>query len=102
MSFICSRYHFNVNSEKISEIGHGVTILWLLKVGNLGALRDTGLRSQEDWCQCGCDVMLGREVARDLKRQSMQAFVVSVSSKILPNFPNFRQSYAWKLPVGSI
>ena len=33
------------NSEKISEIGHGVTILWLLKVGNLGVLRHTGLRS---------------------------------------------------------
>ena len=50
LSFIRSRYHFNINSEKISEIGHGVTILWLLKVGNLGALLDTGLRSQEAWC----------------------------------------------------
>ena len=64
-----------------------------------GALRDTGLRLQEAWCKCGCDVMLGREVARDLKRQCMQAFVASVSSKILPNF---RQIYVWKLPVGSI
>ena len=27
--------------------------------------------------------MLGREVARDLKRQCMQEFVVSVSSKIM-------------------
>ena len=45
ISFICSCYHFTVNSEKIFEIGHGVTILWLLKDGDLGALRDTGLRS---------------------------------------------------------
>ena len=42
ISFICSRYHFNAKSEIISEIGQGVTILWLLKIGNLGVLRDTG------------------------------------------------------------
>ena len=45
ISFICSRYDFNMNGEKVSEIGQGVTILWLLTVGNLGVLRDTGLRS---------------------------------------------------------
>ena len=34
-----------MKSEFMSEIGQGVTILWLLKVGNLGVLHDTALRS---------------------------------------------------------
>ena len=66
--------------------------IWVFCVIQVCARRRPGANADVMSCWEG-------KFARDLKRQCMQAFVVSISAKI-PIL--FYQSYAWKLPVGSI